>query len=64
MANQQCSFARAADNMPVCSVHKQQLTIESEHGDLNPPGISHLRGRCPVSGDLVIEGESNAIRAA
>lgn len=53
-----CSFARAADNMPICPVHEQQLSIESEHGDLNPAGVSHLRGRCPISGQLVVEGEN------
>ena len=60
MADANCSFARAADNTPLCPLHKQQLSIESEHGDLNPPGVSHLRGRCPVSGQLVVEGESTA----
>lgn len=58
MTGLDCGFERAGDNMPICSLHRQQLTVESEHGDLNPPGVSHLRGRCPVSGELVFEGNS------
>jgi hypothetical protein len=57
MADLNCRFARAADNTPICPIHKHQLTIESEHGDLEPPGVSRLRGRCPVSGQLVVEEE-------
>ena len=58
-----CSFARAADNTPICPVHRHQLSIESEHGDLNPPGVSHLKGVCPVSGQLVVEGQSSTEQA-
>jgi hypothetical protein len=64
MPELKCGFARAADNTPICPIHKHQLTIESEHGDLEPPGARHLRGRCPVSGQLVVEGESNAVQVS
>jgi hypothetical protein len=60
MTEARCSFARAADNTPICPLHEHQLTIESAHGDLNPPGVSHLKGTCPVSGQLVVEGEKNS----
>jgi hypothetical protein len=56
--DEKCSFARAEDNTPICPLHKHQLSIESEHGDLKPPGVSHLKGRCPVSGQLVFEDDS------
>lgn len=54
-----CSFARGADNTPICPVHRHQLDIESAHGNLNPSGVSHLRGRCPVSGQEVVEGDAS-----
>jgi len=59
MGDETCSFARAGDNTPICPLHRHQLTIESEHGNLNPPGVSHLRGRCPVSGQVVVEGDDS-----
>jgi hypothetical protein len=58
MTEVNCSFARAGDNTPICPLHKHQLTLESEHGNLKPPGVSPLRGRCPVSGQLVVEGQA------
>ena len=54
-----CFFVRSADEEPICGLHKVQLSLESEHGNLDPKdGL--LRGRCPVSGLLLFEKEPAA----
>ena len=52
-----CFFARAADNEPICGLHREQLSLKSEHGNLDPQdGL--LSGKCPVSG-IVVREQSN-----
>lgn len=63
MTDRPCTFARAADNTPICPVHKQQLTLESKHGNLKPEAGNPLKGRCPVSGQLVVEKIPAAVPA-
>jgi hypothetical protein len=59
MEAKECFFVRSADEEPICGLHKAQLSIESEHGNLDPKdGL--LRGRCPVSGALLFEKEPSA----
>jgi len=56
MEKEECFFVRSADEEPICGLHKVQLSLESEHGNLDPEdGL--LRGRCPISGALLAEKE-------
>jgi hypothetical protein len=56
MDREECFFVRSADEEPICGLHKAQLSLVSEHGNLDPKeGL--LRGRCPISGVLLLEKE-------
>ena len=63
MDTQDCFFIRSADNEPICGFHKEQLSIEADHGNLDPrEGL--LCGRCPVSGALLCEQRIASDKAA
>lgn len=63
MDKQACFFVRAADEEPICGLHKEQLSIESNHGNLDPrEGL--LCGRCPVSHLLLCEESAKGSKAA